>query len=85
MLRTLFEDISLELNESKKLYIFKMLNNEDALSKKVRSIEYIKMANDKEKSIITEIFYPIIIVIYQYEFKKDLYTSKIYLIFHYYN
>ena len=28
-LRTLFEEISLELNESKKIYIYKMLNNED--------------------------------------------------------
>ena len=35
-----------------------MLNNEDTLNKKVRYLEYIKMSNDKEKSIITETFYP---------------------------
>ena len=75
-LRTLFEDISLELNERKKIYIYKMLNNEDTLSKKFSYMEYIKLANDKEKSIITENFYPDFITIYQCECKKELYTFQ---------
>ena len=75
-LRTLFEDISLELNESKKIYIYKMLNNEDSLSKKLSYMEYLKLANDKEKSIITETFYPIFITIYQCECKKELYRFQ---------
>ena len=75
-LRTLFEDISLELNESKKIYIYKMLNNEDYLSKKLSYMEYLKLANDKEKSIITETFYPIFITIYQCECKKELYRFQ---------
>ena len=53
-----------------------MLNNEDTLSKKVRYIEYIKMANDKEKSIITETFYPDFITTYQCKCQKELYTFQ---------
>ena len=53
-----------------------MLNNEDILSKKFSYIEYLKLANDKEKSIITEAFYPDFFIIYQCECKKELYTFQ---------
>ena len=40
-----------------------MLNNEDTLSKIFSYMEYLKLANDKEKSIIIETFYPDFITI----------------------
>ena len=39
-------------------------------------MEYLKLANDKEKSIITETFYPVFITIYQCECKKELYNFQ---------
>ena len=53
-----------------------MLNNEYTLSKKFSYMEYLKLADNKEKSIITETFYPDFITIYQCECKKELYTFQ---------
>ena len=39
-------------------------------------MENLKLANDNEKSIITETFYPDFIIIYQCECKKELYTFQ---------
>lgn len=40
--------------------------------KKFSYMEYIKITNDKEKSIITETFYPDFITINQFKFKKEI-------------
>ena len=49
----------------KKIYIYKMLNNEDTRIKKFSYMEYLKLADDKEKTIITETYYLDFITIYQ--------------------
>ena len=63
-IRLLLDDISLDLNESKIKYSHTILSNDDDKNKLIRYKEFIDLFNSKEKSIVTELFYPVTITTY---------------------
>ena len=75
-LRLLLEDISFDLNEGNMNLQYTILENDDCKNKLERYQEFINNVNKKEKSIITELFYPIIITTYQCKCKKEIYTFQ---------
>ena len=75
-LRLLLEDISLDLNEGNINLQYSILENDDFKNKLERYLEFINHVNKKEKSIITELFYPIIITTYQCNCKKEIYAFQ---------
>ena len=62
--RVLLEDISTELNEIKNKPIYRTLTNTDRKTKKIRDLEFHQNFSEREKSIITELFYTQIITTY---------------------
>ena len=62
-IRLLLDDISLDLNGSKIKYSHTILSNDDK-NKLIRYKEFIDLFNSKEKSIVTELFYPVTITTY---------------------
>ena len=74
--RILLEDISRELNEIKTKSIYRILNNSDRISKKLRDEDFHKNFTQREKSIITEIFYAQIVNIFTCECKAEIYSFQ---------
>ena len=74
--RVLLEDINTELNEIKNKPIYKTLTNTDRKTKKVRDLEFDKNFSEREKSIITELFYAQIITTYTCECKLAIYSFQ---------
>ena len=74
--RILLEDISRELNEIKTKSIYRILNNSDRKSKKLRDEDFHKNFTQREKSIITEIFYAQIVNIFTCECKAEIYSFQ---------
>jgi ubiquitin C-terminal hydrolase len=74
--RILLEDISRELNEIKTKSIYKMLNNSDRKSKQSRDEDFHKNFTQREKSIITDIFYAQIVNIFTCECKAEIYSFQ---------
>ena len=74
--RILLEDISRELNEIKTKSKYRILNNSDRISKKLRDEDFHKNFTQREKSIITEIFYAQIVNIFTCECKAEIYSFQ---------
>ena len=74
--RILLEDISRELNEVKIKTIYRMLSNSDKKSKKLRDEDFHKNFTQREKSIITEIFYAQIVNIFTCKCKAEIYSFQ---------
>ena len=74
--RILLEDISRELNEIKIKSVYKMLNNSDRKSKRSRDEDFHKNFTQREKSIITDIFYAQIVNIFTCECKAEIYSFQ---------
>ena len=74
--RILLEDISRELNEVKIKSIYRLLSNSDKKSKKLRDEDFHKNFTQREKSIITEIFYAQIVNIFTCECKAEIYSFQ---------
>ena len=74
--RILLEDISRELNEIETKSIYRILNNSDRISKKLRDEDFHKNFTQREKSIITEIFYAQIVNIFTCECKAEIYSFQ---------
>ena len=74
--RILLEDISTELNEVKTKPVYRTLTNTNRKSKKVRDTEFHQNFSEREKSIITELFYAQIITIYSCECKLAIYSFQ---------
>ena len=55
--RILLEDISRELNETKVLSLYRILSNSDSKSKKQRDIDFHENFIQREKSLVTDLFY----------------------------
>ena len=68
----MLDDISLELNEGNINFKHSLINNDDNQKKIVRNKEFIDHFNKKEKSIITELFYPNIITTFICKCKKEI-------------
>ena len=75
-MRVLLDDISLDLNERKSKYINTLLCNDDDKNKLNRYKDFLDLFNSKEKSIVTEIFYPITITTYICECNKINYVFQ---------
>ena len=74
--RILLEDISRELNEVKIKSIYRLLSNSDKKSKKLRDEDFHKNFTQREKSIITDIFYAQIVNIFTCECKAEIYSFQ---------
>jgi ubiquitin C-terminal hydrolase len=74
--RILLEDISTELNEVKTKPVYRTLTNTNRKSKKVRDLEFHQNFSEREKSIITELFYAQIITTYTCECKLAIYSFQ---------
>ncbi len=74
--RILLEDVSRELNEIKIKSKYRILNNSDRKSKKLRDEDFHKNFTQREKSIITDIFYAQIVNIFTCECKAEIYSFQ---------
>jgi ubiquitin C-terminal hydrolase len=74
--RILLEDISRELNEVKIKSIYRLLSNSDMKSKKLRDEDFHKNFTQREKSIITDIFYAQIVNIFTCKCKAEIYSFQ---------
>ena len=74
--RILLEDISTELNEIKSKPIYRTLTNTNRKNKRVRDLEFHQNFSEREKSIITELFYAQIITTYTCECKLAIYSFQ---------
>ena len=75
--RILLEDISRELNEIKEeLTIYRMLSNSDRKSKEERDIEFHENFIQREKSIVTDLFYAQVLNIFKCECKAEIYSFQ---------
>ena len=74
--RILLEDISTELNEIKSKPIYRTLTNTNRKTKRVRDLEFHQNFSEREKSIITELFYAQIITTYTCECKLAIYSFQ---------
>ena len=74
--RILLEDISRELNEVKGIPIYRILSNSDKISKKLRDNDFYINFNQREKSIITELFYAQIVNIFTCECNSEIYSFQ---------
>ena len=74
--RILLEDISRELNEIKLSALYRILSNSDKISKKLRDDDFHKNFTQREKSIITELFYAQIVNIFVCECKAEIYSFQ---------
>ena len=75
-LRLLLADISLDLNEVNINLHYTILENDDFKNKIERYMEFRNHVNKNEKSIITELFYHIIITTYICKCKKEIYAFQ---------
>ena len=74
--RVLLEDISNELNEIKNKVPYSQLTNSDRISKRQRDIQFDKNFKDREKSIITELFYSQVITTFKCQCKAEIYSFQ---------
>ena len=74
--RILLEDLSRELSEVKIKSIYRLLSNSDKKSKKMRDQDFHKNFTQREKSIITDIFYAQIVNIFTCECKAEIYSFQ---------
>ena len=74
--RILLEDISRELNEIKEITIYRMLSNSDRKSKKERDIDFHENFIQREKSIITDLFYAQVLNIFTCECRAEIYSFQ---------
>ena len=74
--RILLEDFSRELNEIKRSALYRILSNSDKISKKLRDDDFHKNFTQREKSIITDLFYAQIVNIFVCECKAEIYSFQ---------
>ena len=74
--RILLEDISSELNEIKIKSIYRMLSNSNEKSKILREKDFHINFSEREKSIITELFYAQIVNTFICECKNEIYSFE---------
>ena len=74
--RVLLEDISTELNEVKNRPIYRQLTNNGNKSKIDRDIEFDTNFKEREKSIITDLFYSQLITTFTCQCKKETYSFQ---------
>ena len=74
--RILLEDISTELNEVKQKPVYRTLTNTNRKSKTDREMEFHQNFSQRERSIITELFYAQIITTYSCECQLAIYSFQ---------
>lgn len=74
--RIFLEDLSTELNEAKNKNIYRTLTNTEGKTKKLRDEEFDKNFKDREKSIITDLFYSQIITSFQCKCGSEIYSFQ---------
>ena len=76
-IRFFLEDLSKELNEIKyNTNIYRLLSNTDTKSKKMRDQDFHLNFSQREKSIITDIFFAQIVNIYTCQCKSEIYSFQ---------
>ena len=75
-IRIFLEDISKELNEIKYNGIYRLLSNSDSKNKKMRDEDFHINFSQREKSIITEIFYSQIVNIYTCQCQSKIFSFQ---------
>ena len=74
--RIFLEDLSTELNEAKNKNIYRTLTNTEGKTKKMRDEEFDKNFKDREKSIITDLFYSQIITSFKCKCNSEIYSFQ---------
>ena len=74
--RILLEDISAELNEIKNKSLYRMLSNSNKKAKKVRDEDFHINFSEREKSIITDLFYAQIVDTFTCECGFEIYSFQ---------
>ena len=74
--RILLEDLNDELNEVKNKPLYRELTNSDRKDKITREREFNQNFKDREKSIITDLFYGQIITTYTCQCKAEIYSFQ---------
>ena len=74
--RILLEDISSELNEIKAQSLYRILSNSNKKSKKNRDKDFHTNFSQREKSIITDLFYAQIVNTFTCECKNEIYSFE---------